>query len=98
MDYDEQQKKNEEQFTETLKIMRPDIFVLMDILDKTKVNPFILWKVVYHLENIFNTTKYGNVVIEIEDGTVRFIRGQSADKINEPLILQDMPNNINRGV
>jgi hypothetical protein len=94
MEFDEQQKKNEEQFTETLKAMRPDIFVLMDILDKTKVNPFVLWKVVYHLKNISDTTKYGNVVIEIENGVIRFIRSQSADKINEPLILEKLPNTI----
>lgn len=91
MDYDEQKKSNEEQFKEALRVMRPDIYVIMDMLDKTNVNHFVIWKVIYHLENIFNTTKYGNVVIEIEDGTVRFIRGQSADKINQPLILENAP-------
>jgi hypothetical protein len=84
--YDEESAKNEEQFKQIVKSVRPDIWLLMDIVDQTGINPFVLWRVAYALNNIATTTKYGNVVVEIENGTVRFVRGQSADKVNEPLI------------
>lgn len=84
--YEEETKQNEEKFKQMVKALRPDIWVLMDIIDQTGINPFVVWKVIYQLNNIAMSTKYGNVVVEIENGTVRFVRGQSADKVNEPLI------------
>ena len=94
--YQEQKKHNEEQFKIALKAVRPEIWVLMDILDQTKVNPFVVWKVIYAMNNIAMSTKYGQVVVEIENGTVRFIRGQSADKVNEPLILVESQEILNK--
>lgn len=84
--YQEENKLNEDAFKQIVHDIRPDIWALMDIIDQTGVNPFVLWKVIYALSNIANSTKYGNVIIEIENGTVRFVRGQAADKVNEPLI------------
>lgn len=84
--YQEETSKNEEAFKKLVHDIRPDIWALMDIIDQTEVNPFVLWKVAYALSNIATTTKYGNVVIEVEDSIVRFIRGQSNSKVNEPLI------------
>ena len=86
LDYEAQQKKNEEAFGQIVKSVRPDIYALMNIIDQTHVNAFVLWKVAYALNNIATSTNYGNVLIEIENGTVRFVRGQSADKVNEPVI------------
>src|SRR3954466_12561931 len=85
-DYQEQKARNEEAFMQLLKSSRPDIWVLMDIVDQTGINPFVLWKVGYAMSNIANSTNYGQIVVEIENGTVRFVRGISADKLNEPLI------------
>lgn len=86
LDFEAQQQKNEEAFKQVVKSVRPDIFALMDIIDQTHVNAFVLWKVIYALNNIATSTNYGNVVIEIENGVVRFVRGQSAAKVNEPVI------------
>lgn len=86
MDYQEQVKKNEEAFNELLKVARPEIHLLMQTIDETGINPFVVWKVIVAMHNIAQDTKYGNVVVEIEDNTVRFVRGQHANKVNEPLI------------
>lgn len=94
LSYQEQTNLNEGVFNQMIKTLRPDIWVLMDILDQTGVNPFVVWKVIYQMNNIAMSTKYGKVVVEIENGTVRFVRGESADKVNEPLILPDGPVGI----
>ena len=84
--YQEETAKNEAAFKTLVHDLRPDIWALMDIIDQTEINPFVFWKVCYALDNISRGTKYGNVVVEVENGTVRFVRGLMADKVNEPLI------------
>jgi hypothetical protein len=84
--YKEESKMNEDVFKQIVHDIRPDIWSLLTAIDETKVNSFVIFKVIYALNNVMETTKYGNVVIEVEDGTVRFIRGQSNFKINEPLV------------
>ena len=87
MDYNEQQKINEEQFKEIIKATRPDIWAIMDTLDKTHVNWKVIWKIIYAIHNISENTKYGQVNVLIENNIVRFIRGEHADKLNEPVLL-----------
>lgn len=87
MDYDAQQKANQEVFAQVVKDTRPDLYGLMQILDDTKINWAIAWKVIYHLNQVAQTTKYGKVIVEIENNTVRFVRGETASKMNESLIV-----------
>ena len=84
--YTDESAKNEDAFKKLVHDIRPDIWSLLTIIDETKVNSFVIYKIILALHNVATTTKYGNVVVEVEDGTVRFIRGQSNFKINEPLI------------
>ena len=86
--YQEEQQNNELLFKEMLKKLRPDLYVLMDILDETGINPFVLWKVVRQLNNIAIGNKYGNVTIEIQKGIVLFVRGEESDRVNEELIIE----------
>src|SRR3990167_7690823 len=92
MDYNEQKKINEAQFKEIIKATRPDIWAIMNLLEETKIN----WKVIFHviraLGNVALDTKYGNIVIEVENNTVRFIRGTHNMKINELIMLPDLEN------
>ena len=83
--YQEEVLHNEESFKIMLKNFRPDIFVLMDLIDSTGLNPYILFHVMKHLNNIALGTKYGNVLISIENGVVTFVRGEEATKLNESL-------------
>ena len=84
--YQEEASKNEEAFKKLVHDIRPDIWSLLTIIDETKVNSFVIYKIILALHNVATTTKYGNVVVEVEDGIVRFVRGQSNSKVNEPLI------------
>lgn len=89
-DYQEQTKQNEAAFAEMVKQIRPEIWLLMDLVDQTGVNPFVLWKVGYAMKNISGDTKYGQVVLEIENDVVRFVRSIHADKLNEPVIKKEI--------
>ncbi len=86
MDYQEQVKHNEFSFKEMVKTVRPDIWLLMDLLDETQVNYLVLVKALRHVANIANGSKFGNVTIEIQNGLVTFVRGEESDRLNEPAI------------
>jgi succinylglutamate desuccinylase len=85
-DYQQQVTSNEEIFKQMLKKVRPDIFVLMDIIDQTHVNAWVLVKVAQNLYNIASGNKYGKVTCVIDNGTVTFVYGEDAHKINEPVL------------
>lgn len=84
--YQEQSTANQNVFEQILKDTRPEIHLLMQTLDQTGVNPFIVWRIIMAMSNLAEDTRYGNVVIEVEDNTVRFVRGQHSTKVNEPII------------
>ena len=90
-----QKKLNEETFVKLMKSVRPDILILMQLLDKTNVNPIVLYKVIHHLQIIGDGTRYGDIHLIIEDGIVRFINGLQKDKLNESVFLQDQNDTIN---
>lgn len=85
-DYEKESQSNEYTFREMIRLMRPDIYVLMDILDKTKVNPLMLFQVIRSANNIAMGSNYGKVIVQIENGVVTFVHGEESKKLNEPLI------------
>lgn len=92
-EYDAEQKNNMDVFLKMLKDVRPDIWVLMDLLDRTKINYYIIFQIIRHLNNIAIGNKYGTVTIQIEKGVVTFVRGEEATKINESLIREPLDIN-----
>lgn len=88
LDYQKQLSTNEDRFNYLFKKMRPDLWALGDLLNETKVNPFVLMKVARQLKLITMGTRYGQVTISLEDGIVRFIRGEESDRLNEPAVLE----------
>ena len=87
MDYAEQVQTNEFVFKNMVKTVRPDIWLLMDLLDDTRVNYLILVKTLRHLYNIAGGSKFGTVTIEIQNGVATFVRGEESDRLNEVVIL-----------
>lgn len=85
-DYYAVSKYNEDSFKELLKHFRGDIFVLMDLLDNTKINTYVIFQVIRHLNNIAMGNKYGSVTVQIENGVVTFVRGEESTKLNEDLV------------
>jgi len=76
---------NEESFRIVIKNLRPDIFVLMDLLDTTGINPYVIFHVIKHLNNIAIGTKYGRVVTTVERGIVTYVSGEETTRLDERL-------------
>lgn len=85
-EYERESQANEYTFRETIRLLRPDIYVLMDILDKTKVNPLMVFQVIRSANNIAMGSNYGKVIVQIENGVVTFVHGEESKKMNEMLI------------
>lgn len=90
--YQVERENNDQVFRDVIKNARPDLYVLMDILDSTGVNYYVVFQIIKHLNNIALGNKYGTVTAHIENGTVTFVRGEESSKLNEPLILEKKKN------
>jgi hypothetical protein len=88
-DYQKEKDNNEWIFKNMLKDIRPELYVLMDLLDTTGISPLIVFKILRQLNNIAMGTKYGNVVIEVQNGVVTFIRGEESDRVNESIVKKE---------
>lgn len=86
LDYYAQQAKNEYSFREMLKIAKPDLYVIFDIMQKTGINFFVVVKILRALNNVAIGTKYGVVSVDIQNNKVLFVRGEESDRVNEDLI------------
>ena len=84
--YSKEVNNNEYVFKETIRLLRPDIYVLMDMIDRVRFNPLVVFQMIRHANNIAMGSKYGTVTIQIEDGVVTFVRGEESTKLNELLI------------
>ena len=82
-----EQENNQRKFIEMLKRIRPEIWVIMDILDQTGINDFVIVKTIRQLNNIALGTGWGTVKIEVQNGRVLFIRGEDNDRLDEPLLI-----------
>ncbi len=85
-EYEEQKAHNEANFRKAMQIVRPDLLMLMDLLDSSRVDFMILVHVLYALERLATGTKYGEVRVFVENGTVTFVRGEESKKINLPIL------------
>lgn len=88
LDYDEEQTKNKQIFYKLVQKLRPDIFVLMDLLDVTGVNPFILYKVVRQLNNIAIGSGWGEVKVLINNKRVVRVAGEDTEKMDDEVIIK----------
>lgn len=86
VDYYKQQSNNEYKFREMLKVVKPDLYVLFDLLEQTRVNYLVIFKVIRALNNIAIGNGYGTVSVTIENGKATFVRGEESDRVNEPVL------------
>lgn len=82
-DYHVQMKKNEQLFYSLLKSVRPDLYVLTDMIDKNNINPYIIFKILRQLLNIAGGTKFGRVIVTINNNVVVTVDGIDTDKVND---------------
>lgn len=87
--YDEEKVNNERIFNEMVQRVRPEIFVLMDLLDNTGVNPFILYKVVRQLNNIAIGSGWGEVRVLVNNKKAVRVSGEDTEKMDDDVLLQN---------
>jgi len=87
LDYQAQVSTNEDTFKRLLQRMRPDLYALLDMVDTTRLNPLVVFKIARQLLTIGQGTGYGEITIMIENGIVRFVNGEEKDRVNEPMFL-----------
>lgn len=88
-DFKREKENNEEQFKRLCKAARPDVYALMDLLDLTGINWFIVAKIIRQLNNLDMGTGYGKISIILENHIVKFVNGEELDKLNEKLITRE---------
>ena len=87
-EYQNEIENNEAFFNEVLKKARPDIWTLMDLMDTTEMNYYVLFKIIRQLNNVALGTGWGKVIVEVENGIVTFIRGEDSDRVGENIIIK----------
>ena len=86
--YHEEKENNDRIFSEMVQRMRPEIYVLMDLIDSTGVNPFILYKVIRQLNNIAIGSGWGEVTVLVNNKKAVRVAGIDTEKMNDDVILQ----------
>lgn len=94
LDYHQMAKQNKEQFMEVLRLALPEFHIVAVMMEQVKTNPTILFHVMKHMAEIAGGTGYGQVHIIIEDGIVRFVKGEHSTRINEPVMKDVDENNV----
>ena len=86
--YQEEQKNNERIFAEMIQRVRPEIYVLMSLLDETGVNSFIIYKVIRQLHNLAIGSGWGEVTILVNNKKAVRVSGIDTEKMDDDVILK----------
>ena len=86
--YEEEQSNNRRAFYELVQKVRPEIFVLMDLIDATGVNPFILYKVIRQLNNIAIGSGWGEVTVLLNSGKAVRVSGTDTEKMSDEVLVK----------
>jgi hypothetical protein len=89
MDQPQESTQNENAFYTLLKRVRPDVFVLIDLIDINRINTYVVLKILYQLLKIATHNGYGKVNIFMEDGKVTKVDGIDSSFVNEKMILEE---------
>jgi len=84
-DYGTSMKKNEVLFYTLLQQMRPDLYVLVDLVDKNKLDMFTIFKILRQLLVVANGNGWGKVVVNIQNKKVTYVEGIDTDRVNSDI-------------
>lgn len=82
-DFHKLTQENQAKFEEFLRIANPDLYAVYNQARARDVNLNVLFHVIPHLAEIADGTGYGQVHILVENGMVRFVKGEHQRKVNE---------------
>lgn len=83
MNVPDNDKLNQEQFLELLRVADPELYLIKMILNETKINPMILNHVLRSIGNLMIGTGYGTVKIYMQAKRVSNIEGTEKTLIEE---------------
>ena len=86
--FQQEKENNERIFLEMVRQVRPEIYVLMDLIDQTGVNPFILYKVIRQLNNVAIGSGWGEVTVLVNNKRAVRVTGQDTEKMDDEVILK----------
>lgn len=89
--------QNEEMFRDFIKQVRPDLFVLMDLMDKYHLNEYVLLKFIRHIVNIGEGTGWGRIQVFIKEGKVQTIESIESDNVDETITRMTQDDKANGG-
>ena len=89
MDQPQESAQNEDVFYTLLRKVRPDVFVLIDLIDSNRINTFVILKILYQLLKVATHNGYGKVNIFMEEGKVTKVDGIDSAFVNEKMILDE---------
>ena len=84
--YQDQLNSNEEAFLKTLQQVLPELHIIAVQLRQTSVNPATLFAIIRHMAEIAQGTGYGQIVVDIQEGEVKIVRGMHQTKVNERVL------------
>jgi hypothetical protein len=82
-------KKNEQLFYTLLQQVRPDLFVLIDLIDKNKVDIYVIFKILRQLLVVANGNGWGKVIVNIQNNKVTYVEGIDTDRVNSNIFLSN---------
>jgi hypothetical protein len=83
MNVPDNDKQNQEQFLELLKIADPELYMIKQTLTETRVNPVIVRQVLRSVGNLLIGSGYGKIEIFIQARVIKNIVGQEKVQIEE---------------
>lgn len=89
LDHQQIVQQNKEQFMSVMQQVMPEFFIVAQMMENIRANPNVLFHTMRHIADIANGTGYGQVHIVIEEGIVRFIKGEHSTRLNEKAIKDD---------
>lgn len=89
IDQPQEAAQNEDVFYTLLRKVRPDVFVLIDLIDTNRINTYVVLKILYQLLKIAAHNGFGKVNIFMEDGKVTKVDGIDSSFVNEKMILEE---------
>jgi hypothetical protein len=85
-DYEIQSQANRAVFWSLVQKTMPDFYVLLKEIEDSEVDTFLLTKIARALGLLARGTKYGKVVITVENGIATFVYGEEANRVNLPVL------------
>lgn len=81
------EKNNHKQYTEFIRKLNPELYLIHIALTETSVNPLIVPHIIRSLGNLALGTGFGEITIIVRDGTIEQIRGYESTVLKEKVTI-----------